>query len=191
MLSCDLPPHCSRSRPYTLKQALTAHLLRAFSLRALDPALSRKPIFDLFLQTSVLGLDTLGGVGDTGCIHNLVLLPWTQGYAQQQLPRTVGKLLDICNLHELWAKVTPLWTKAGSSGPASCLPQALMLDSSSLGSLKRHFLGLAEMVDQGPLRQGQVCGLTPQLSSWDGQEVLDIFMCFKIEKQEDFFFFLN
>lgn len=72
MLSCNLPPHCSRSRPYTLKQALTAHLLRAFSLHALATVLSRKPIFDPFLQTSVLGLDTLGGVADTGCIHNLV-----------------------------------------------------------------------------------------------------------------------
>lgn len=167
MLSCNLPPHCSHSRPYTLKQALTAHLLRAFSLHALDTVLSRKPIFDPFLQTSVLGLDTLGEVADTGCIHNLLLLPWTQGDAQQQLPRMVGKLLDICRLCELWAKVTSLWTKAGSFGPASCLPQVLMLDSSSLSSLKRHFLGLAEMVDQYPLGQGQVCGLTPQLSSWD------------------------
>lgn len=57
----NLPPHCSWSRPYTLQQHLTSHLLKAFPLTVLDTVLKRKPIFDAFLQISVLVPDTLGG----------------------------------------------------------------------------------------------------------------------------------
>lgn len=57
----NLPPHCSWSRPYTLRQALATHLLKAFLLTVLDTVLKRKPGFDPFLQISFLVPDTLGG----------------------------------------------------------------------------------------------------------------------------------
>lgn len=72
----NLPPHCSWSRPYTLQQAITTNLLKAFPLAVLNTVLKRKPIFDPFLQISVLVPDTLGGFAMLAAAMNTCSCHW-------------------------------------------------------------------------------------------------------------------
>lgn len=143
------------------KTGLTAHLLRAFSLCVLEPVLSRKPSFDSSFQTSVLDLDSLMGVANISCTPNPMLLPWTWGDAQGQLPQT----RENCWAFVAWEK-----SKKHRWMLQSCVPPATRFGAETaprVPSLKRCFLGLAEMMDQA-------CGLASQLAAYGGQPYLTL-----------------
>lgn len=88
---------------------------------------NRKPIFDPFLQISVLGPDTLGrfamlAVAMTACSHH-GLGGLHSGASSVQ----GGNCQDTLSVGELWAKFTSTWTKPAYFGLKSCLLCALIL----------------------------------------------------------------
>lgn len=159
----NLPPRCSQSRPYALKQVLTTHSLRAFLL--LDTVLNRSLFLLLFSRLqSWLWVPWEG----LPCW----LWPWPHaltvdsGACTAVAPQERVKPSDTHSLGELWAKLTSV----GYFGPKSCLPWALVLVQPTLMlSPKMSFLCWAETADDDPAAScshhiGTRWGPTPQPS---------------------------